>query len=312
MLTRGYKMRPALSRQRGLTLVELMIAVTLGMIVVGAGLTVLGTTLRSNAEAIRVTRLNQDLRSALTTITNDVARAGSWFLALRVVDTTTGSDLRANALTGGVTLTAYDRGTNNFSLTAFQPFSTANLGGRTLVWLAPNPLVAGSPLTRYDLTINTRPNNRTLTVTVPGGVTLPSTFVQAGSWSILNPFDVITLSPAGDCILLSYDLDNDGLRDNEENFGFRRNAATGTLQGTTTPAVCDNDAGWGNVTDPAAINITNLTITDANQNVTRVASNQLQVTTRAYTVQLTGQLRNDPTVTRTLQETVKVRSTRVF
>ena len=51
------------SRQRGFNIVELMVAITLGLIVSIAVISFLASTIESTNAAMRATRLNQELRS---------------------------------------------------------------------------------------------------------------------------------------------------------------------------------------------------------------------------------------------------------
>jgi type II secretory pathway component PulJ len=62
--------------QKGLTLIELMIAMILGIFVTGVIITVFSTNVRSNVENMKMIRLNQELRGAMTLITDEFKRAG--------------------------------------------------------------------------------------------------------------------------------------------------------------------------------------------------------------------------------------------
>lgn len=64
--------------QAGVSLVELLIGVTLGLFIVGAGLTMLVVHLRESRTQIAQSRLMQDLRAATDLITRDLRRAGYW------------------------------------------------------------------------------------------------------------------------------------------------------------------------------------------------------------------------------------------
>ena len=70
--------RSALPRQRGLSVLELMIGVTVGMIVVSGALTLFVRNLNGSRLLVNETRLNQDLRSAMDLVTRDLRRAGYW------------------------------------------------------------------------------------------------------------------------------------------------------------------------------------------------------------------------------------------
>ena len=64
--------------QRGLTLVELMVAIAISLIVIAAALTFLNSHLRESRAVQVELRLMQDLRSAADLIGRDLRRAGHW------------------------------------------------------------------------------------------------------------------------------------------------------------------------------------------------------------------------------------------
>jgi len=68
------KMPP--SRPKGFSLIELMIALVLGLIVIGGVLAFTMSSLRSNADFVQSTRLTQELRSSIDFISRDLRRAG--------------------------------------------------------------------------------------------------------------------------------------------------------------------------------------------------------------------------------------------
>ncbi|MEX1199182.1 MAG: prepilin-type N-terminal cleavage/methylation domain-containing protein [Methylophaga sp.] len=63
---------------KGFTLIELMIAILIGALVIGATLTIYVTTIRGSSNTLKLTRLNQDLGVTLLIMTNDIRRAGYW------------------------------------------------------------------------------------------------------------------------------------------------------------------------------------------------------------------------------------------
>lgn len=62
---------------RGFSLVELMVALGLGLIVVSAVLALVLAIMKSNRQTIQATRLNQELRATLAVIASDLRRARS-------------------------------------------------------------------------------------------------------------------------------------------------------------------------------------------------------------------------------------------
>jgi prepilin-type N-terminal cleavage/methylation domain-containing protein len=66
------------SRQRGLSLVEMMVGVAVGLIVVAAAATLVAAQLSDNRRLLLEVQVQQDLRASADIITRDLRRAGSW------------------------------------------------------------------------------------------------------------------------------------------------------------------------------------------------------------------------------------------
>lgn len=64
--------------QRGVTLIELMIGLVVGLVVLLALSTVYIVTVSASNETLSSVRLNQDMRSAMLIVSSDVRRAGYW------------------------------------------------------------------------------------------------------------------------------------------------------------------------------------------------------------------------------------------
>lgn len=60
---------------RGFSLIELMVALVVGLIVVGAVLALIVAIMKSNRETLQATRLNQELRATMAVIATDIRRA---------------------------------------------------------------------------------------------------------------------------------------------------------------------------------------------------------------------------------------------
>lgn len=67
-----------MNKNAGFTLIEIMIALVLGLFIIGVTLTVYLTTVRGSSETIKSARLNHDLESAMSLMVNDIRRAGYW------------------------------------------------------------------------------------------------------------------------------------------------------------------------------------------------------------------------------------------
>lgn len=76
---------PSLAAQRGLSLVELMVGIAIGLIVVAAASLVVSTQLSDNRRLLLETQLQQDLRASADIITRELRRSGYWNVAQRGV-----------------------------------------------------------------------------------------------------------------------------------------------------------------------------------------------------------------------------------
>jgi Tfp pilus assembly protein PilW len=65
-------------RQRGLSLVELMVGIAVGMFIVAAAATLVASQLTDNRRMLLEVQVQQDLRAAADIITRELRRAGSW------------------------------------------------------------------------------------------------------------------------------------------------------------------------------------------------------------------------------------------
>lgn len=69
--------RSGILKARGFSLVELMVAMVIGLIVIGAVLALVMSMINANNRTIRATRLTQELRATAAIIAGDLRRAGS-------------------------------------------------------------------------------------------------------------------------------------------------------------------------------------------------------------------------------------------
>lgn len=65
-------------RHTGFSLVELMVAITIGLFILLGLTSFLSNNLRSSAQLAASTRLNQEMRSIMTLMSRDIRRAGYW------------------------------------------------------------------------------------------------------------------------------------------------------------------------------------------------------------------------------------------
>lgn len=91
------KPKCAVHRQRGLSLVEMMVGVTVGLFVVGGALSLFTRNVIGSRHVLLETRLNQDLRAAADLVTRELRRAGFWGNAIQgTIAVGTGSITTAN------------------------------------------------------------------------------------------------------------------------------------------------------------------------------------------------------------------------
>ena len=64
------------NKQQGLTLIEMMIAMLIGIIISGAVITIFVSNIKSVTDNMKMTRLNQELRGTMTFISDEIKRAG--------------------------------------------------------------------------------------------------------------------------------------------------------------------------------------------------------------------------------------------
>ncbi|MGZ5619395.1 MAG: PilW family protein [Methylobacter sp.] len=78
-----------MKKQTGFTLIEIMIALVLGLIVLSATIGIYITTVKGSTDTINSARLNHDLESVMSLMVNDIRRAGYWGGAADGADSST-------------------------------------------------------------------------------------------------------------------------------------------------------------------------------------------------------------------------------
>lgn len=137
--------------------------------------------------------------------------------------------------------------------------------------------------------------------------------VNSATMPPTNPFSTISIpiNTTATSISFSYDAVADA---STELYGYRRNSTAGTERVETCRGTVAAGCGaWQPVTDESLVNITNLSFTDVTvcfpapvPPATCVTNPGINI--REITVTLSGQLRRDAAVARTLTETIKVRN----
>lgn len=287
------------ARQAGFGLVEMMIGILVGLIVVAAATSMLSTTMASSNDNIKMTRLDQEMRQVMTMLSRDLKRATLWDPAADVFRVSATSPLTLSAVSGNVTVTS----------------TSGNLGdvgdkavGGTLIHKVGSTIYRGTITAfgggAYSVTI-TGTDWPAKAITTDG--------VPAGGWNILRPESAITTDAVagtpGVCLLITYDTDASGTYGNSERFGYRYDATDEAVEIRTSAAsgdTCTTGGSWENLTDDNTVQITAFSVTD--NSPATVVSSGFNVNVREYTISITGNLKTDTSVERTLQETIRVRN----
>ncbi len=101
-------------REAGLSLVELMVGLTLGLILMAAIVSLYVNTVRGSSDTLKMAKLNQDLRAAMSIMVADIRRAGYYSNAAADLDQGTNSNPfmqggnEVNTATAGCILYSYD------------------------------------------------------------------------------------------------------------------------------------------------------------------------------------------------------------
>lgn len=291
MLTRRF------SRQNGFGLVELLVGMTIAMIILAAASEVFLSSLTSNRDSIRMARLDQELRQVMTMISRDVRRATAWDPAVDVARFSIATPLTLSATTGTVTVSS----TGDLSEIG------AKAEGGTLIYVLGNTIYRATLATSaYDS------GAKTYSATVSGAA-WPTKSIPEGTWSILRPGTTITTDAVsgtpGSCLLFTYDTNQDGTYSASEYMGYRYDATDDAVEIRTSGAAgntCASGGTWQNLTDDLSIEITSFTITE--NSPATVTSTGLSVGVREFTITITGRLKADTSVQRTLQESIRVRN----
>jgi type II secretory pathway component PulJ len=299
-------------KQVGFSLIELMIAIALGMIIITGVVYVASSGMRTNTETLRTTRLEQELRGVLLMLNRDLKRAGYYANAGNVLVCSANSNYALSA-TSGTAITATLSAANGACSTmgiqiGDRLMNITGVGSGTIVTsCATVSAVSGTTLTLAS-------------AACPGAgsaVAFPSTTLDAGAWTIIKNGATILVTNApgdsdapSDCVTYSYDFNSDGQIAADEVYGFRYNPTSESIEtlndsGSLTSCSTGN---WTTQTDESSIRITNLDITETDK--TNTAAN-VNVTMRELQLTITGTLENVSggiPINRSYTETVKVRN----
>ncbi|GAB3390828.1 PulJ/GspJ family protein [Lysobacter fragariae] len=165
----------------GFTLVELMVALVIGLVVIGAVISLIVAIMRTNNQTIQSTRLTQELRATAAVVASELQRAGSAqnpfnlasAVALGTVDTTTAGCIKYKyADSSGATL---DR--------------AISLNGGA-VYMGTTTCGAGTKLNSGSVTISAMTfnrNGRRITVTLTGKLPSNASVTRSYTQSVFAP-----------------------------------------------------------------------------------------------------------------------------
>jgi Tfp pilus assembly protein PilW len=316
-------------RQQGFGLVELLVGMGIAMIILAAASTAFLSSLTSNRDSIRMARLDSELRQVMTMISRDLRRASAWDPAVDVARVSLRIPLTLSSNAAGTGKIVSTSSSNDAGIDHLADIGQKAIGG-TLVYIYTDAAdLDGDTDTSETFTFTgtiTAYNNGQYTVTLnqTSGFDWPSSVtstdgVPAGAWSILRPGTAVTTDAVagtpGKCLMFNYDIDTSstsGSYAGTEYYGYRYdddidgdNAVEIRTSGTAAETCTGTWANKENLTDDASIEITSFSVATSPATVT---SSGLTVTVRDFTVSITGRLRSDNNIQRTLQETIRVRN----
>lgn len=272
-----------MKKQQGFSLVEIIISSVIGIFLLGGALAVYVAMVKSNTDNMQRIYLAQDLRTTFSLMSRDVKRAGFWPNSSIISHSNTNLSLSSTS-TGVATLTDAD-GSGIF----------AELGNDVA------GLVLAGLNGRASILSYVDSNNVQVKITEA----FDSSDLSQGNWTVLNPYTLVfpTNGTATDCVLLTYDRDDDNTIDANEQIGYRlQNGKIQMYQSGTF--ACDSGT-WEDVSDTTTT-ITNLQflldqdfvdIDDAGPGTSQMLSQKL-------TISVNAQLSNDANVTAALNETL--------
>ena len=115
MLKRRFSWAPLGDRQRGMSIVEMMVGTAIGLVIVAGSSLVVSTQLGENRKLLQEAQLQQDLRAAADIVARELRRASFMTDAYRTVWYPATSGIRGNvypdvAISGSTINFAYERG----------------------------------------------------------------------------------------------------------------------------------------------------------------------------------------------------------
>ena len=265
------QLNKARKSQWGVTLVELLVGMAVGIVVVGGAITMYTSSVRSSNDTLKSSKLNQEISTLLHVIVNDVRRAGYWG------DINTGAlDENPFNLQGATALVVRDDMTSN----SLQP---ATGQGSCLLYSYDATYVPGNVAGVIESTdlFGFRLNGSVVQMrqsgTIDGANCVGGTCSSCtnGTWENVTDPDLIEITD------LTFDL-----------------GASQCLNGAEPNAVDDDADGTVDDADESNCYVT----------VPANGSNAVTVETRELLVTVTGRLASDVSTQASVSQSVKVRN----
>jgi type IV pilus assembly protein PilW len=260
-----------MQKQAGLTFVEVLVGLAVGVIVIGGGLSIYASSVRSGSETLLASKLNQELGALMLVMTNDIRRAGYWATAIA-----SEADQNPFNLPGSTALVVVD----DMDADAMQPptgqgscityaYEATYIPGNTGGLLESNDL--------FGFRLNGTSVQMRQSGTVDGTDCVGGTCnsCQNGEWMDVNDPDVVEITQ------LTFDLSN---------------------------SQCLNSSEPNEEDDNADGTIDELAEQDCYATIPPIGSNEVTMETREVTITLTGRLASDNTVQASATHSVRVRN----
>lgn len=273
------------TRHYGVSLVEMLVALTLGLIVLSIVVTVFWNSLGINNRELLTARLVQELRAVTDLMVRDLRRAGFWELSVFAV--------RPNA---GLVLSGSDLAINSSGT----DFVGWGLGASAV---PPLGLSVVGENGRADITATGVGGSIPVSIVAP----FASGRIPAGAWTLFSYSDewFTVIDVTTDCILYRIDSNGDLVVDPQEQHGFRL-SGDAVERYASGPHRCD-DGTWVSLTDPAVIAVDTLGFSTSGD---RLVANggETGLVVREIGIEIAAHLRIDPFIARGVLTTVHPRA----
>lgn len=280
-----------LRRQRGVSLVELMVGLAISLVLVAAAVTVYARAIQGSATSGNLVQLNQAMRSIMNVMEFDIRRAGYSASAAAGTPNNTFSTRSATGTDLYISSTNPPTAVNDCILYSFDLDSDG-------VFAANKREIFGFRYNRATRQVEVLNQSPTTAGKVPADWTSQSCADPNLEWQALNLPDIVQVTA------LSFSTEGSQCLAFAPETFTPSNAATfarWTLSGANTAAACDLDAGGAPVGTYTAPTGTTFPL---------ASTLKARVEVRQVLVRLVAQHARDTTLSRTLTHVIRVRNDR--